>query len=104
MPYAKKVVLHCPFGASLKLDALVEDFIRDGVRFVAVVGSECERIEELIDWSVIGPDGKRDYDLLTSSHPEESVEEVIEFAKSLTGEFAGHEIQVVTLAPDNIDS
>jgi hypothetical protein len=34
--------------------------------------------------------------ILTSFHPDESLDEVIEFAKSLTGEYAG-EVQVVEL-------
>jgi len=45
---------------------------------------------------VIGNDGTRDYDLLTSSHEGKSVEDAVEFAKSLTGEFAG-EVEVVEL-------
>lgn len=97
MPYAKKVVLHCPFGASLELDSLVEEFIRDGVRFVAVVGKDCKGIANLINWSVIGHDGRREYDLLTSSHPGKSVEEAVKLAKALTGALAGGDVQVVEL-------
>lgn len=93
MPYAKKVVLYCRQGASLRLGPLVEEFIKDGVIFVAVVGKDCARVEDLVDWVVIGPNGTRDYELLTSSRPEQSIEEVVEFAKSLTGAFSGDEVQ-----------
>jgi hypothetical protein len=99
MPYSKKVVLSCPHGTTPGLDSLVEDFIRDGVIFVAVVGPDCSNIEDLIDWTVIGPDGTRDYHLLTSNHPGQSIDEAVAFARSLTGEFAGDEVQVVELKP-----
>lgn len=96
MPYPRKIVLHCPQGYDPHLDALVEEFIRDGVRFVAVVGTDCERVEDMIDELVVG-DGSRDSDLLTSSHPGESLDAAVAFAKSLTLEFAGSEVEIVEL-------
>lgn len=97
LPYAKKIVLSCPNGYAPGLGDLVEDFIRNGVVFVAVVGTDCSNVEDLIDWIVIGPDGTRNYDLLTSSHPGQSIDEAVAFARSLTGEFSGQEVQVVEL-------
>ena len=94
MPYAKKIVLHCPNGYEKRIDALVEEFIRDGVIFVGVVGQDCLRVEDIIDELVVG-DGDRDYDLLTSSHPDESIEEVLAFARSLTLDFEDSEVQIV---------
>jgi hypothetical protein len=95
MPYAKKVVLHCRRGYEPRLETLVEDFIRDGVTFVGVVGPDCAKVEAIIDELVVG-DGSREYDLLTSSHPEETIDRAVQFAESLTGEFSG-EVQVVGL-------
>jgi hypothetical protein len=63
MAFARKIGLNCPRGYDSQLDGLVEDFIRDGVVFVGVVGTDCERIEDIIDELVAG-DGSRDYDLL----------------------------------------
>ena len=96
MPYAKKIVLCCPHGYRPRLDGLVEDFIRDGVVVVAVVGEDCSRVEDIIDELVVG-DGSRDYGLLTSSHPGESVAEAIEFVRGLTLELEGEEIEVIDL-------
>lgn len=96
MAYAKKVVLHCAAGYDKRLDDMVEDFIRDGVVFVGVVGKDCEKVEDIIDELVVGM-GDRDYDLLTSSHPGESIDEVVEFAESLRLELEGLEVQVVEL-------
>lgn len=43
MLYAKKVVLHCPDGYISRLDTMVGEFFRDGVKFVAAVGKEPAR-------------------------------------------------------------
>jgi hypothetical protein len=96
VPYAKKIVLHCQNGYKMSLDALVEDFIRDGVLFVGVVGKDCSQVEDIIDELVVG-DGSRDYHLLTSSHPDASIGEAVQFARSLTLEFQGQEVQIVEL-------
>ena len=95
MAYEKKIVLFCPDGHRMGLEPLVEEFIKAGVIFVAVVGKDCTMVEEIIDELVVG-DGSRAYDLLTSSHPNESVDEALEFARSLSLNFAGP-VQLVTL-------
>lgn len=96
MPYARKIVLHTPKGNSAALDALVARFIKDGVIFVGVVGRDCSKVEDIIDEICVGG-GSNPYYMLTSSHPEESLEEAIIFARSLRREFSG-EIQVVELS------
>ena len=95
LAYARNLVLHCPKGGDPRLDALVEDFIKDGIAFVGVVGKDCSRVEDIIDELVVG-DRFCDYELLTSRHDGESLGDAIAFAKALTGEFAG-EVQVVEL-------
>jgi hypothetical protein len=92
--YSKKVVLSCPTGSTRGLESLVEDFIHQGVTFIAVVGQDCTRIEDLIDEIVVG-EGTSDRSILTSSHPNETVAHAVAFAKSLTGEYEGEEVQVV---------
>ena len=94
MPHPKKIVLHCQGGYTPRVDALVEEFIRDGVIFVGVVGADCAKVEDIIDEIVVG-DGSRDYHMLTSSHPGESVEEAVRFALELIGEFEGEAHVVV---------
>ena len=98
MTHARKVVLHCPYGATLALNRLVDDFLRHGVWFVAVVGKDCSHVEDLIDELVVA-DGSKDRSILTSSHPNQSLEEAIVFAQSLTGEYAGGEVEVIELLP-----
>jgi hypothetical protein len=100
MPYARKIVLHCPNGYDPRLDKMVEQFIQDVVTFVGVVGEDCSRIEDIVDELVVDngldsglPLEDRPF-ILTASHPGETVEDAIEFASSLTGEYAG-DAQVV---------
>jgi hypothetical protein len=88
MPHPKKIVLHCRNGYTPRLNSLVEEFIRDGVIFVGVVGTNCAKVEDIIDEIVVG-DGGRDCHMLTSSHAGQSLEDAVAFAESLTGEFEG---------------
>jgi hypothetical protein len=88
VPHLAKIVLHCPKGLHGGLEPLVQAFIRDGVAFVAVVGSDASLIEDIIDEVCVG-DGTRPYEMLTSSHPGDSLAMVVEFAKSLSLEYAG---------------
>jgi len=93
MAYLAKIVLHCRNGLHGGLEPLVQEFMRDGVTLVAVAGNDASLIEDIIDEVCVG-DGTRPYDMLTSSHPGESLAAVVEFANSLSLEFAGP-VQVV---------
>ena len=95
MAYTKKIILNSSHGYRIELDALIEDFIRDGVVFIGVVGKDCAKIEDIIDELVVGDGYDATRSILTSSHPGKSVSEAVVFAKSLTGEFAGDEVQVI---------
>jgi hypothetical protein len=88
MSFAKKIVLHIPSGYVRGVDDLIGKFIQDGVKFVAVVGKDCAQVEDMIDAAAIG-DGSDSRFILTSSHPGETLDEVVEFTRCLTGEYAG---------------
>ena len=94
MQYLPKVVLHCSAGYGPEVDGLVEQFRGSAVKLVCVVGVDCQRIEDIIDELVVGDGSDTSWDLLTTSHPNESVAEVVAFARSFTGDFAG-DVQVV---------
>jgi hypothetical protein len=84
MGFAAKIVVHCKTGHAYDLDELVEQFIADGVKFVAVVGIDCARVEDLIDELVVGDGSDESRHILTSSHPWEPLEEVLAFARSIS--------------------
>ena len=95
MAYGKKVVLNCVSDDREGLDALIGAFMRDGVTFVGVVGRDRGVVEDIIDELCVG-DGSHPYEMLTSSHPNESLGDAVAFAQWLGQEFAG-EVQVVEL-------
>jgi hypothetical protein len=93
MSYSKKIVLNCPDGTPKNLEKLVADFRAAGVIYVGVVGTDCSRTEDIIDQLCVGL-GDDAYDLLTASHPDETLEEAIELARSLGIEYEGG-VQVI---------
>ena len=96
MPYLPKIVLHCRTGVPKGIDALVEAFIADGVKYVGVVGQDAELTEDIIDECVVGDGSDHTRYILTASHKVESVEYALQFAQSLTGESEGA-VQLVEL-------
>jgi hypothetical protein len=93
MPFLRKIVLHSLAGYRPELDGLVQQFIVDGVIYVGVVGVDASRIEDIIMELCVG-DGSAPYQMLNSFHENETLPEVVAFAQSLTGEYAG-DVQVV---------
>jgi hypothetical protein len=89
-------VLHCTNGVPRGLPELVEEFIRDGVKYVGVVGKDAGLTEDIIDEHVVGDGRDESRYILTASYERESLEYALEFARSLTEEFAG-EVQLVEL-------
>jgi len=94
VPYAPRIVLHSLSGAPQGIEALIEAFLKDGVKFVGVVGKNAAHIEDLVD-EVVAGDGTDDSRfLLTSSHEGETLEEAVEFAHNLSNEY-GNGLQIV---------
>jgi len=89
MATAKKIVLHSRNGDRPELAALVAAWIEASVIYVGVVGRDAVRIEDSIDALCVG-DGTNPYFMLTASHGEdESLDDAVFLAESLSDEFAG---------------
>jgi FlaA1/EpsC-like NDP-sugar epimerase len=84
LSYAQKIVINSASGSTGALDELVEQFLSGGVKYVAVVGKDCSLIEDIIDELVVGDVSDESRFILTSSHPDQRLEEVIEFARSIS--------------------
>lgn len=84
-PCSPKLILQCGRSAYPlpEIKHLVERFLADGVQLVAIVGLGCATMEELIDELVVADAADPSRFVLTSSHPDESLEEVIEFVHTL---------------------
>ena len=77
-----RIVLHAPVSDSATLAAFVEECLRDDVRLIAILGDGAEALEEEVDWLVVGDAADENRFLVTSSHPNETREEVLDFAAS----------------------
>lgn len=97
MPFAKKIVLHCPNGVPLNMAEVATQFVLDGVMFVGAVGPACREIEDIVDDASVSAGSPERNFILTSSHPNQSVQEAVEFAQDLGGEYEGP-VQVVELS------
>ena len=80
MSLAPRIVLHSPVVDQASLEPFVEQCLKDGVRLIAMWGEGAEALEEDVDWLVIGDGADESRYITTSSHPGESLEEVLEFA------------------------
>jgi hypothetical protein len=81
MKLARKIILYSPLSDERLLDAFVETCLRDEVSLIAVVGPDCERVEELIDEIVVGDGSDADRYVTTSSHPDEPLSDVFDFVQ-----------------------
>ncbi|HWU27374.1 MAG TPA: hypothetical protein VN154_13330 [Rhizomicrobium sp.] len=97
MAYAPKIVLCVPLKDGKALEPFVEDCLRDKVVLIAVVGDGCRHVEDLIDDIVVGDGSDPRRFVVTSSHPEESVEEVVNFAVGWRCDDGRNGVQKVTL-------
>jgi flagellar biosynthesis/type III secretory pathway ATPase len=97
MGYAPKVALCVPLKNSDALKPFVEDCLCDKVVLIAVVGDGCRHVEDLIDEIVVvdGADDSRF--IVTTSHPQESIEDTIGFAAAWVREDGRDCMQEVTV-------
>jgi hypothetical protein len=85
----RKIVLQSLHGYRTELDRLVKDWIDEGVKYVGIVGVDAAQIEDIIDDLCIG-DGSEPYFMLTASHSaEETLEDAVIFAETLSDEYFG---------------
>lgn len=81
MSEAKKVVLISRSGYSTSHDDILRSLIQRKVHLFCAVGKDCKLWEEVMDELVVGPTGEYEWRMNTTSHPDESTEDVIEFAE-----------------------
>jgi tRNA A22 N-methylase len=80
MSYASRVVLRLPLSNENLLAAFVEQCLRDRVTLIAVMGEGAARIEDIIDELVVGDGANERRFVVTTSHANETLREVLEFA------------------------
>ena len=91
----RKVVLISEAGYKAEHDVLLSSFLDQKYELFCAVGKDCELWEEVMDELAVGS-GENPRYITTTSHPNESAEEVIEFAKSFGNE-TDEELHVVRI-------
>lgn len=79
--YARVLILHAPPWNSQSLVEFVEDCIRDAVFLICVIGYDCQRVEDVIDELVVGDGSDASRFIVTTSHPDETLDKVVAFAE-----------------------
>ncbi|KAA0701087.1 hypothetical protein DTW90_05700 [Neorhizobium sp. P12A] len=86
MAISRKLILHSPLANDSLLEAFVERCLAEGVSLLAIVGPDANMLEDRVDWIVFGAGNDPRRFLCTTSHPDESLEDVIEMANAWDGE------------------
>jgi hypothetical protein len=91
----RKFVLVSDTGYHRKHDDLLRSVLAEGYELFCVVGVDCELWEEVMDEVAVGDDSDPRY-ITTTSHPGETENEVIEFAKmfSISGDSGVHVVHI----------
>jgi len=95
--FAKKVILNSKTGYSDQHDQLLYGLIDAKVLLFCAVGKDCELWHDILDEIIVG-DGsvERDFFMITTSHTDESLEEVTEFAKNYSIDYPDNEtVQII---------
>lgn len=83
MSYAPKIVLLLPLSNPGLLPDFVEACVRDHVALIAVVREAASEVHDVIDELIAGDGSDRRRFIATTFHTEETLEEVMEFARDL---------------------
>ncbi|WP_299843105.1 hypothetical protein [uncultured Roseovarius sp.] len=77
-----KYILHSPLSDVTRLDTFIENCLTEGVSLIAVFGSGSAELEDMIDEIIVG-DGKDDSRFIcTTSHPNETFDDVLSFVEA----------------------
>jgi len=80
-----KVVLISKSGYSPEKEQLLLDLIAEPIALFCAVGQDCEKWEDVMDELCVG-DGSDPVSIVTTSHPDESADDVIKFAEHFSVE------------------
>jgi len=93
---AKKVILSTNKKYSPEYKDLLAELVERKIELFCAIGEECEIWEEALDSACFNEKGKEIGFVVTTSHPNETLEEVKEFAKQWSGE-GNSEIQIIKI-------
>ena len=80
MKVEPKIVLELPLSDEALLPAFVKKCLARNASLIAVVGDGCQRVEDEIDELIVGNGSDDRRFITTTSHPGETLDQVVEFA------------------------
>lgn len=86
MAFTSKIVLELPISDFTAIPGFAEARLHDDVELVAVVGIGSNEVEDLIDELIVGDGSDDTRFIVTTSHQDEALEDVLEFAKNWIGD------------------
>lgn len=78
---AKKIILFSKNGYSKKYNKLLNQLIDEKILLFCAVGKDCELWHDIMDELFVDLGEERDFFMITTWHDDETLAEVIEFAK-----------------------
>jgi hypothetical protein len=82
MAYSAKIVLVSTSAYFPERDTqFLQDLIAARIELFCATGIGAKEWEDALDWACIGDDGRGEHLIVTTSHEDESLAEVVEFAE-----------------------
>ncbi|MGI8786183.1 MAG: DUF7684 family protein [Pyrinomonadaceae bacterium] len=95
---SKKIILYSKNGYSKKHDELLNRIIDEKILLFCVLGKDCELWHDIMDELFVGLGEERDFFMITTWHTNETLDEVIEFAKDYDFEgIDNKKIEIITV-------
>ena len=95
---AKKVILYSKINYSEKYDELLNQLIDEKILLFCTIGKDCELWHDIMDESFVGYGEERDFFMITTWHDDETLDDVIYFAKNFDIEgINNEEVQIIEI-------
>lgn len=89
MPACPKYILHSPLSDRTRLEAFVERCLSENASLIAIFGTGCSELEDIIDELVVGDGKDSSRFICTTSHPHETYDDVLAFVRNFEFEKGG---------------
>ncbi len=94
--HAKRIILHSESGYSKKHDSLLKQLVNEKISLFCTIGKDCEFWHDIMDDFYIGYGEERDFLMITTWHTNETLNDVIEFAKDFDlDDIDNKEVQII---------
>jgi hypothetical protein len=93
----KKVILFSSKNYSSKYEGILLELLKRKIELFCAVGKDCAKWEDAIDWLYVQNKKDDGYHITTTCHPDETLEEVKEFAKLFVDKSNCTKVQIIEI-------